>query len=277
MNESLRLKIKRIMENHGTLIFSDFQKFKVCLDAEARDERKGECKAIEQCVKHGAYNALQTAVTPAERNTIKTALAQKIYAEEGMDRSFCTEALDILESVLISTTAGNPVCKSCGHDLDAAWILCPFCGLPQARQGIKNTLMIQIPQVNISGLSGQVVSFLKVVIAPFYYYVAAFRKCFVFEGRTRRAPFWCFIILDTVVSYIIPGVETATDYYYYNEIPWVSYLYMIAGIMPKISLCIRRMHDINKSGWHILCPLYNVILALLPGTKGDNKYGSPPG
>jgi uncharacterized membrane protein YhaH (DUF805 family) len=35
----------------------------------------------------------------------------------------------------------------------------------------------------------------------------------------------------------------------------------------------KRMHDINKSGWNFLIPFYNLYLAFLPGTKGNNDYG----
>ena len=38
---------------------------------------------------------------------------------------------------------------------------------------------------------------------------------------------------------------------------------------------IRRMHDVGKSGWFILIPLYNLILALSESQQFDNKWGSP--
>ncbi len=36
------------------------------------------------------------------------------------------------------------------------------------------------------------------------------------------------------------------------------------------------MHDVNKSGWYILIPIYNLILACTEGTKGHNDYGNDP-
>jgi uncharacterized membrane protein YhaH (DUF805 family) len=36
------------------------------------------------------------------------------------------------------------------------------------------------------------------------------------------------------------------------------------------------MHDVNKSGWFILIPIYNLILYCTAGTEGPNKYGSDP-
>ncbi|HSA83886.1 MAG TPA: DUF805 domain-containing protein [Patescibacteria group bacterium] len=50
-----------------------------------------------------------------------------------------------------------------------------------------------------------------------------------------------------------------------------------------ISLNIRRLHDINKSGLWMLglfVPVLNIIVMIMlyfwPGTKGNNAYGKPP-
>jgi uncharacterized membrane protein YhaH (DUF805 family) len=36
------------------------------------------------------------------------------------------------------------------------------------------------------------------------------------------------------------------------------------------------MHDVDKSGWFILIPIYNLILCCTDGTEGPNQYGSDP-
>lgn len=41
---------------------------------------------------------------------------------------------------------------------------------------------------------------------------------------------------------------------------------------------IRRCHDFNASGWWsllLLVPLANLALYFIPGTQGDNRFGSP--
>jgi len=50
-------------------------------------------------------------------------------------------------------------------------------------------------------------------------------------------------------------------------------IYHLAVIIPSIAVSVRRMHDVNKSGLYLLIPIYNLILAITDGTKGDNKYG----
>jgi uncharacterized membrane protein YhaH (DUF805 family) len=36
------------------------------------------------------------------------------------------------------------------------------------------------------------------------------------------------------------------------------------------------MHDVNKSGWFILIPIYGFILLFIAGTQGENNHGSDP-
>ncbi|MNG40685.1 hypothetical protein D3C84_1293850 [compost metagenome] len=36
------------------------------------------------------------------------------------------------------------------------------------------------------------------------------------------------------------------------------------------------MHDVGKSGWFILIPIYSLILACTEGDKGTNEYGPDP-
>ena len=36
------------------------------------------------------------------------------------------------------------------------------------------------------------------------------------------------------------------------------------------------MHDVGKSGWFLLIPIYNLILASTDGVNGDNEYGTDP-
>jgi uncharacterized membrane protein YhaH (DUF805 family) len=63
----------------------------------------------------------------------------------------------------------------------------------------------------------------------------------------------------------------------------LSGIYSLAVLIPSLAVTVRRLHDIDRSGWWILIglvPLIGVIVllvfALLDGTPGDNRYGSNP-
>ena len=43
--------------------------------------------------------------------------------------------------------------------------------------------------------------------------------------------------------------------------------------IPNIAVALRRMHDVGKSGWFLLSPIYNLILDCTDGNVGPNEYG----
>ena len=60
-------------------------------------------------------------------------------------------------------------------------------------------------------------------------------------------------------------------------------IYGLIALIPSISVFVRRMHDIGRSGWWYwlaLVPLVGVIVLLvflLTGSdRGDNQYGPEP-
>lgn len=58
--------------------------------------------------------------------------------------------------------------------------------------------------------------------------------------------------------------------------PLLGNLYSFAVLIPGIAVAVRRMHDVGKSGWFILIPIYNLILAFTEGEKGNNEYAMDP-
>ena len=58
-----------------------------------------------------------------------------------------------------------------------------------------------------------------------------------------------------------------------SNFPSLYLIYVLASLIPGIAVGVRRMHDVNKSGWFILIPIYNLILCCTDGTQGPNQYG----
>ena len=63
----------------------------------------------------------------------------------------------------------------------------------------------------------------------------------------------------------------------------MSGLYSLAVLIPTLAVTVRRLHDIDRTGWWIfinLIPLIGTIVllvfALTPGTPGTNQYGPNP-
>lgn len=102
------------------------------------------------------------------------------------------------------------------------------------------------------------------------WYLQVLRKYAVFQGRARRSEYWYFTLFSLIVAILLSviGIYMGSHLLYS--------LYSLAVLVPSIAVAVRRMHDVDKSGWFILIPIYNLILCCTAGTEGPNQYGSDP-
>lgn len=78
-----------------------------------------------------------------------------------------------------------------------------------------------------------------------------------FSGVSSRSQYWYFI-LGTTIATVIAQVAFGD---------FAGNLVSIITILPTIAVAVRRMHNVGKSGWFILVPIYNLVLVLSP-SKG---------
>jgi uncharacterized membrane protein YhaH (DUF805 family) len=64
---------------------------------------------------------------------------------------------------------------------------------------------------------------------------------------------------------------------------WLIPIYGIFILIPTLSVTVRRLHDLDATGWLLLLifvPVINIgflfVLLFKAGTKGSNAYGSIP-
>lgn len=116
-----------------------------------------------------------------------------------------------------------------------------------------------------------------------------------FQGRSRRSEYWWVALFNflvqmaAIVLIAILGMIGSSN----GEpgplamIPMgLLVLYALATIIPSLALIVRRLHDVNLTGWILLgalVPFLNIIVGLgifiicfIPGTVGPNKYGDDP-
>lgn len=116
------------------------------------------------------------------------------------------------------------------------------------------------------------------------WYLQALKKYAVFSGRSRRMEYWYFVLFNIIVSIVLGVIDgllgTSGSY---AGAGLLSGIYGLAVLIPSLAVTVRRLHDIDRSGWWILIalvPLIGVIVllvfALLEGTPGDNQYGPNP-
>ncbi len=116
-----------------------------------------------------------------------------------------------------------------------------------------------------------------------------FRLYAVFRGRSTRREYWCFaavglaamfsaiVLAEALERALSPGVGT-------KDLMAILYLLVaLALLVPGSAVKVRRLHDINLSGWWILAacvPIVGGFIDLFFGLKrgdvGDNRFGPDP-
>jgi uncharacterized membrane protein YhaH (DUF805 family) len=97
-----------------------------------------------------------------------------------------------------------------------------------------------------------------------------------FSGRAARSEYWfwtLFVVLVSIVCNIIDMVATA------------GILGIIVGLglfLPGLAVSIRRLHDLDRTGWWVLIAFTGIgiilliVWACMKGTDGPNQYGPDP-
>ena len=103
---------------------------------------------------------------------------------------------------------------------------------------------------------------------------------FDFKGRTSPRDYWLAVLVNMAI-FIVPVFFYDSD----AEASLIGRLhvfYFLATIIPSIAIAVRRLHDINKSGFWLLAhfiPLGTLLVLffhICKGDEGDNLYGPSP-
>ncbi|EPY8600654.1 DUF805 domain-containing protein [Escherichia coli] len=114
-----------------------------------------------------------------------------------------------------------------------------------------------------------------------WYTDVLFNDYFNYSGRASRREFWWYYLFNLIflgVLFFIGYTLDNTGISYGFYIPCV---YVLATIIPSITLKVRRLHDIGLSAWYLFiwCIPYIggfilFVMYCIPSEKGDNKYGA---
>lgn len=118
----------------------------------------------------------------------------------------------------------------------------------------------------------------------------AVKTCFVkytnFSGRASRSEFWLFCLFTIVVGLILMFLDpliAGVPFMDYDEVfPPLGNIWSIATTIPFLSVNVRRLHDVNKSGWWLLIELTVIGILLIlfwcctKGDDGENRFGPKP-
>lgn len=108
------------------------------------------------------------------------------------------------------------------------------------------------------------------------WYIKVLKQYAVFNGRARRKEYWMFFLFNIIIVMILGFIEGIANINPTSDDSILASIYQLAILIPSIAVGVRRMHDVGKSGWFLLIPIYNFILAVTDGDKGSNEYGADP-
>lgn len=96
-----------------------------------------------------------------------------------------------------------------------------------------------------------------------------FSKYATFEGRASRSEYWWFFLFSFLVS-LATGMVSET----------LSGLFSLAVLLPSLAVGVRRLHDVDKSGWFLLLwfvPIIGwlvIVVWAAHESKEPNRYST---
>lgn len=104
-----------------------------------------------------------------------------------------------------------------------------------------------------------------------------------FSGRAARSEFGCvmlFCVLLNIAMLIVDRAVFGIDVF--RHVFPLDLIVYFATLVPSIAVSVRRLHDLNRSGWWILLFFAGpgIILLIIwdcsRGTLGENRFGPDP-
>jgi uncharacterized membrane protein YhaH (DUF805 family) len=122
---------------------------------------------------------------------------------------------------------------------------------------------------------------LYILEAIMEWFISALKKYAVFSGRAQRKEYWFFILFNCIFYSILGLLTLVPILRTIFEI--ISYGYSIALIIPMLAVSVRRLHDIDRSGFSlffVFIPIAGIIILLKfltrNGSPDENQYGANP-
>jgi len=128
-------------------------------------------------------------------------------------------------------------------------------------------------------------------------------KYAVFRGRAPRAEYWWFVLFEILALVVVPFLYGLLHFLFIGSgvIAEAAVVALVltgfALLLPHLAVTVRRLHDIDISGWwlvpffltglfvmasevisfvHFLLTIALLIATLVPGDKGHNRFGADP-
>ncbi|TCT02974.1 DUF805 domain-containing protein [Aquabacter spiritensis] len=113
-------------------------------------------------------------------------------------------------------------------------------------------------------------------------YLDAMRNYATFSGRTSRSGYWLFVLILILIELVAAVLDVVLLGYAIEHGGPISGIVHLIHFIPALAIAVRRLHDIDRTGWWLLLYLTVIgglvvlIFHILPGTRGANRFGRDP-
>jgi uncharacterized membrane protein YhaH (DUF805 family) len=109
---------------------------------------------------------------------------------------------------------------------------------------------------------------------------SGFQNYVNFRGRAARSEFWWWTLFSILASIVAGLVDVVL--FGVAGISLIQNLVGLALFLPGLAVSVRRLHDLDRTGWWMLIALTVIgIIVLIAwdcirGTVGPNRFGLDP-
>ena len=114
------------------------------------------------------------------------------------------------------------------------------------------------------------------------YFLGPLKKYAIFSGRASRREYAGFLISLIVIGILLGLIEGALNIAPESSHSVLANLFSLAVLLPWLAISVRRLHDLNKSGYWVLVffvPIVGqiviLVLMLIRGDTTENAHGDP--
>src|SRR5258708_37871613 len=120
------------------------------------------------------------------------------------------------------------------------------------------------------------------------WYLLAWRRAADFGGRSRRTEYWMFQLFNVLAALALGLLAFGWGALFgekdgFNVFAVSMGMFGVVSFIPALSITIRRLHDIGRSGWWyfiafvpLLGGLILFVFTLLDGDPDRNEYRPNP-
>jgi uncharacterized membrane protein YhaH (DUF805 family) len=107
------------------------------------------------------------------------------------------------------------------------------------------------------------------------FYLDFWKNYFKFSGVASRRDFWLSMLVNVLIYFSLFAIAGIT-----GEVNLIAIatLFILLALIPSISIQVRKLHDVGKSGWWWfinIVPLgflYLLYLSVISSVTEDNPY-----